>query len=119
VYYTLQLRLVPGSPTVVRGPPRRFTGMLKEVPRPPTEIELSPPLETLKRSGPRRAEWRRRKPMAISGSDQRDGPSRVQGFRLPGRAASKSSSAALGAHISRFGAPRKPVLIGSCSSHGR
>jgi plasmid maintenance system killer protein len=38
---------------------------------------------------------------------------------LDGRAASKSSSAALGAHLPRCGAPRKPVLIGSCSSQGR
>jgi len=74
----LQLRPVPGSPTVVRGPPLRFTGMLKEAPRPPTEIELSPPLEKLKRRGPRRAERRRRKPMAISGLAQREGQSRVQ-----------------------------------------
>ena len=63
---TLQLRPVPGSPTVVRGPPLRFTGTLKEAPRPPTEIELSPPLEKLNLSGPRRAERRKRKPMAIS-----------------------------------------------------
>ena len=41
---TLQLRPVPGSPTVVRGPPLRLTGMLNEAPRPPTEIELKPPL---------------------------------------------------------------------------
>jgi hypothetical protein len=36
-----QQRLL-GSPTVVRGPPRRFTGMLNEAPRPPMEIELTP-----------------------------------------------------------------------------
>ncbi|MFW6732052.1 MAG: hypothetical protein ACODUE_10035, partial [Synechococcus sp.] len=36
--------------------------MLNEAPRPPTEIELSPPLEKLNLSGPRRAERRRRKP---------------------------------------------------------
>jgi len=65
---TLQLRPVPGSPTVVRGPPLRLTGMLNEAPRPPTEIELRPPLAKLKRSGPRRAERRKRKPMVISGS---------------------------------------------------
>jgi len=59
---------VPGSPTVVRGPPLRLTGMLNEAPRPPTEIELRPPLAKLKHSGPRRAERRKRKPMVISGS---------------------------------------------------
>jgi hypothetical protein len=60
----LQLRPVPSSPTVVRTPPPRFTGMFSEAPRPPTEIELSPPLEKLNRSGPRRAERRNRNPMA-------------------------------------------------------
>ena len=65
---TLQLRPVPGTPTVVRAPPLRATGMLNEAPRPPTEIELSPPLAKLKRSGPRRVERRKRKTMAISGS---------------------------------------------------
>ncbi|GDX77625.1 hypothetical protein LBMAG41_27040 [Cyanobium sp.] len=75
---TLQLRPVPGSPTVVRGPPLRLTGMLNEAPLPPTEIELNPPLAKLKRSGPRRAERRKRKPMAISGLARRDGPSRNQ-----------------------------------------
>ena len=60
---TLQLRLVPGSPTVDRGPPLRFTGMLNEAPRPPTEMELNPPLLKLKRNGPRRVERRKRKPM--------------------------------------------------------
>jgi hypothetical protein len=33
---------VPGNPTVVRGPPRRATGMLSEAPGPPIEIELRP-----------------------------------------------------------------------------
>ena len=60
---TLQLKPVPGSPTVLRGLPLRLTGMLKEAPRPPTEIELRPPLLKLKRRGPRRAERRKRKPM--------------------------------------------------------
>jgi len=36
---------VPGRPTVLRAPPRRFTGTLNEAPRPPTEIELRPFLE--------------------------------------------------------------------------
>jgi hypothetical protein len=63
---TLQLRPVPGSPTVVRGPPLRLTGILNKAPRPPTEIELSPLLEKLNLSGPRRAERRKRKPMLIS-----------------------------------------------------
>jgi hypothetical protein len=40
-------------------------------PRPPTVIELSPPLEKVKRRGPRRAERRRRKPMAIRGLAQK------------------------------------------------
>jgi hypothetical protein len=64
----LQLRPVPGSPTVVRAPPLRFTGMLNEEPWLPTEIELRPLFEKWKRNGPRRAERRKRKPMAISGS---------------------------------------------------
>ena len=41
---TLQLRPVPGNPTVVRAPPLRLTGMLNEAALPPTEIELMPPL---------------------------------------------------------------------------
>ena len=49
------------------GPPRRLTGMLNEAPLLPTEVELRHPLATLKHSGPRRAERRKRKPMAISG----------------------------------------------------
>ncbi len=40
---------VPGTPTVVRAPPLRATGMLNAAPRQPTEIELSPPLAKLKR----------------------------------------------------------------------
>jgi hypothetical protein len=56
---TLQLRPVPGSPTVVRARPGRATGMLNDAPRPPTEIELSPLLAKLKRSGPRRADLRK------------------------------------------------------------
>ena len=35
---------LPGTPTVVRAPPLRATGMLNEAPRLPTEIELNPPL---------------------------------------------------------------------------
>ena len=62
----LQLKPVPGKPTVVRGPPLRDTGILNEVPRPSTEIELNPPLPKLKRSGPRRAGRRKRKALAIS-----------------------------------------------------
>jgi hypothetical protein len=52
--------------------------MLKEAPRPPTEIGLSPPLEKLNRRGPRRAERRKRKPMASRGLAPREGLSRVQ-----------------------------------------
>jgi len=48
---TLQLKPVPGSPTVVRGPPLQLTGILKEAPRPPTKIELKPTLEKLKQPG--------------------------------------------------------------------
>ena len=46
---TLQLRPVPGTPTVVRGPPLRATGMLNEAPRPHTAIELSQPWARLHR----------------------------------------------------------------------
>jgi len=66
VFSMLHLRPVPGRPTVVRGPPLRAIGMLNEAPRPPTEMELNPLLPKLKRKGPRRAERRNRKAMAIS-----------------------------------------------------
>ena len=48
---TLQLRPVPGSPTVVQGAPERVIGMLKDTPGPPREIELRPLLPKLKRRG--------------------------------------------------------------------
>ena len=42
-----QLLPVPGTPTVVRAQPLLATVMLNEAPRPPTEIELRPPLRLL------------------------------------------------------------------------
>jgi len=48
-----------GEPAVMQ---RRARRGIVLAPRPPTEIELNPPLETLKRNGPRRAERRKRSP---------------------------------------------------------
>ncbi|QNI82795.1 hypothetical protein SynRS9907_01959 [Synechococcus sp. RS9907] len=44
--------------------------MLKEAPRPPTEIELSPFVEKWNRRGPSRADLRKRKAMALTTDQQ-------------------------------------------------
>jgi hypothetical protein len=87
--------------------PLRLTGMLKEAPRPPTEIELSPPLEKLKRSGPRRAERRKRRPMAIV-SGWLAGMARAGSTRYGDRHSSGPSPAEKGRTLNLSGSP-EPV----------